>query len=484
MLPEDFIRYTHNLMGDELWGDLQRGLLEDPPTSIRMNPFKSMKDVDSRLFQGSVPWCSLGQYLRQRPTFTFDPLMHAGAYYVQEASSMFLFSILKQFLGERKQWGNERKQDETHPIIMLDLCAAPGGKSMIARSVLPEGSLLVCNEPMKTRAQILKENIQKFGHKDVIVTHNLPADYLRSGLQFDIILADVPCSGEGMFRKDAGAIGEWSLQNVEKCRKLQREIIEDAWQCLLPGGILIYSTCTFNTKENEENVRFLIEKFGADIVSVQTEDSWNITGSLLQGFQEPVYRFIPGRSKGEGLFAAVLRKPDDNASQQQKPARSSKNKKGKHCPSLEKCRSYLGKVPLLVPYSFEILQEKEHIIAIPKAWFDTYWAASKQLNVIHAGIVLGEMKGKSMVPDQSLALSTTLDTASYPHCELNYQQAIQYLRKEAIVLPETYPTGFVIVSYRSLPLGFVKNLGNRANNLYPTEWKIKSTHIPENPIIL
>lgn len=222
-LPEEFIKYTRELMGDSRFESLVAGLTDAAPVSIRLNPQKC--DVANTVItgkKGDVAWCPTGVYLNERPNFTFDPLLHAGAYYVQEASSMFVAHVLRQTV--------------TSSVKMLDLCAAPGGKSTACRTFLPEGSLLVSNEPVRTRANILSENMQKFGHPDVIVTNNYPRDFRKSGLMFDIILADVPCSGEGMFRKDEGAISEWSVQNVENCRRLQREIVSDIWPCLKPGG--------------------------------------------------------------------------------------------------------------------------------------------------------------------------------------------------------------------------------------------------------
>lgn len=295
-LPEDFINYTKALTGNELWSIISRGLADEPPVSIRLNPFKCASGSPAEsLSDGKVGWCDSGYYLNSRPNFTFDPLLHAGLYYVQEASSMFLDHVMRQYAYDG-------------PLTMLDLCAAPGGKSTVARAALPEGSLLISNEPMRTRAQILAENMQKFGHEDVIVTNNYPRDFGKSRLMFDVILTDVPCSGEGMFRKDDTAISEWSVQNVEKCWRLQREIVSDVWQCLKPGGLLIYSTCTFNTKEDEENIRYITEELGAELLPVDIDESWKITGSLLSGFDKPVYRFLPGLTRGEGIFMAVMRK--------------------------------------------------------------------------------------------------------------------------------------------------------------------------------
>ena len=382
-LPEDFIRETKQVMGEARFNRYLEAFKEEAPVSIRLNVTKG------RFFcYMPVPWCEEGYYLAGRPQFTFDPLFHAGCYYVQEAASMFVTHVLRQFVRE--------------PVTMLDLCAAPGGKSTAARSVLPDGSLLYSNEPIPTRAQILLENITKWGWKDCIVTNNYPRDYKKAKARFDVILCDVPCSGEGMFRRDPATISEWSLQNVEKCWRLQREIVADAWECLAPGGLLIYSTCTFNTKENEENVRWIIDEYDAEILDVPTAPEWNITGSLLEGFDAPVYRFIPGITRSEGLFLAVLRK------------------KGEFSPSARKNLS---------------------------------------LKVLKADLPEGV----------------------FPRIDLSYQDALKYLRGEALMLPADTPRGMVTVTYQGIPLGPAKNIGNRANNLYPKGWRIKTTHLPSDP---
>ena len=263
-LPEEFIQETRQVMGEARFNRYMEAFNEEAPTSIRLNP---RYHTGTRL-QHAVPWCEEGFYLEGRPSFTFDPLFHAGCYYVQEAASMFVCHVLRQFVQE--------------PVAMLDLCAAPGGKSTAARSVLPEGSLLVSNEPIASRAQILLENITKWGWSDCIVTNNYPRDYRKAKMLFDVILCDVPCSGEGMFRKDPATISEWSPQNVEKCWRLQREIVADAWECLKPGGLLIYSTCTFNTKENEENVRWIMDTYEAEVLEIPTQPEWRNPNGELQ----------------------------------------------------------------------------------------------------------------------------------------------------------------------------------------------------------
>lgn len=263
-LPEEFTTYTRALMGEERFARFLGALDEPAPVSIRVNPFKA--EATPETGADRVAWCRGGYYLDSRPAFTFDPLLHAGAYYVQEASSMFIDHVVRQFVHA--------------PVTALDLCAAPGGKTTCLRAALPEGSRLYSNEPHPKRAQILAENVVKFGHPEVVVTNNYAIDYQRAGLRFGLILADMPCSGEGMFRKDPESIGEWSPANVEKCAALQRSILADIWPCLLPGGLLIYSTCTFNAHENEDNIAFAVEELGAEPVAIPVEEAWRVAGPL------------------------------------------------------------------------------------------------------------------------------------------------------------------------------------------------------------
>lgn len=413
LLSSKFTVYTEQLFGKERWERYLEAFNDTTPVSIRLNPFKPC-ELSHLPIGSAVPWCRDAFYLTERPDFTMDPLLHAGAYYVQEASSMFLDIVMRQYCGAGFFADGS---------AVLDLCAAPGGKSTLLRAALPSDVLLMSNEPDRRRANILMENMQKQGHPNVVVTNNYPKDYAKTGLQFDLILTDVPCSGEGMFRKDRGAIGEWSQQNVMNCATLQRSIIEEIWQCLKPGGILVYSTCTFNTRENEENVRWITEELGASLLPVDIETEWGITGSLLDGWPEPVYRFIPGIANGEGLFMAVLRKMSDNDGNRR---HNGDNRK-----------------------------------------------ALSRLRVLSDGNPSGIKKGKDVIPAHAEALLTTLSREKYPRVELSKEDALRYLRHEAIVLPSDVPRGFVVVTYRSLPLGFVKNIGNRANNLYPQEWKIR-----------
>lgn len=453
-LPCKFTEYTRRLMGEETFSRFMEALDEEPPVSLRINPAKCL----SRPASGEmVGWCPYGYYLEQRPAFTFDPLWHAGLYYVQEASSMFLHHALAELVHDS--------------VRMLDICAAPGGKSTTALGVLPAGSVLVCNEPVRQRAQILAENIVKWGDPNVIVINNYPRDFAASGLLFDVVLCDVPCSGEGMFRKDADAVGEWSVQGVEKCRQLQREIVADAWQCLEQDGLLVYSTCTFNTAENEDNVEWICRELGAELVAVNVEADWGIHGSLSPAVQGPVYRFIPGLTRGEGLFMAVMRKTDKTSCNAKTPPK-------RKVPS-PKAKPPRGCGEWLAPSSdFDFISADGRYMAIPKTLSPLYDAASKQLRIVHAGVTLGTEKGSDIIPVQSLALSTSLRRGAFPEAELSYSDAVAYLRRESVALPSATPRGFVLVAYHGAPLGFEKNIGGRANNLYPQEWRIRSSHAP------
>ena len=445
ILPEDFRKYTLGLMGEKLYQQLEQGITEgEAPTSIRLNPFKCKEGEDVSSPKEPIPWCpSTGRYLSTRPNFTFDPWLHAGKYYVQEASSMFVDLVIRQLVHE--------------PVMMLDLCAAPGGKSTAVRAALPEGSLLFSNEPMRTRSQILAENIQKFGHPDMIVTNNYPRDYKKSKLQFDVILTDVPCSGEGMFRKDDGAIAEWSLQNVDNCWHLQREIVSDIWSGLKPGGILIYSTCTFNAHEDEENVDFIV-------------DTWEMEKLDMR-------HFIPGETRTEGLFMAALRKPGSGNPVMSASAGKKKDKKAKKGKQSKSSAVQGAKTVsswLTAGENFDVAMLGGRVVGVGKAWRDVFDTSLDKLRVIHAGVELGEQKGKDIVPSESLALSLSLAPDAFPVADVDMDTALSYLRREPITLSGSMPHGYVLVSYKGLPLGFVKNLGNRTNNLFPQEWRIRN----------
>ena len=500
-LPLSFINYTKTLLGADEYQRLSTALEEEQPVSIRLNKKKAELLFPSiRTSCSQVPWCDNGFYLDHRLTFTFDPLFHAGCYYVQEASSMFVGYALQQYIGKQQ-------------ITLLDLCAAPGGKSTLVRDLLSADSLLIANEVVRSRAYVLAENLIKWGNANVVVTNNNPIDFSKLPDFFDVILADVPCSGEGMFRKDQVAISEWSSENVENCWQRQRRIIEDIWPSLKPGGLLFYSTCTYNTKENEENIQWICRELGAEVLPVDILAEWQVTGNLLAGTHFPVYRFFPYLTKGEGFFLAVLRKvaETDRSDAMQHEGREAKNNekegdksnnylntsrsnpgKGKSfrtaetrqsknaLPTINKEQWGIVKSWINSPDDYEWLVLDNSIRAFPKANMERFGALRACMHLVHSGIAVAECKGKDVIPSHALAMSTALNPQAFICTEITYAQAISFLRKEAIVLPSDIPLGYILLTYRTRPIGFVKNIGNRANNLYPQEWKIKSGYLPDN----
>lgn len=450
--PHEFIARTRLLLGDN-YPALEEALQKEAPVSIRVNPAK-LKTV---LPYEKVSWCGTGYYLPQRPSFTFDPLFHAGTYYVQEASSMFLEQAIKQYVST--------------PVTCLDLCAAPGGKSTHLANSLPEESLLVSNEVIRSRSVILAENTAKWGMPNTIVTNNDPKDIGRLTHLFDVIVADLPCSGEGMFRKDPDSCNEWSIDNVQLCANRQRRIIYDIWNALKPGGLLIYSTCTFNREENEENIQYLANTLNAEVLPISLRNEWQVHHAIQSDI--PAYRFLPHLTKGEGFFLAILRKPEG-----EELRISSKSKK--------KQRLTPPPVPVEVKewiteherYHFTTLPNGS-LQAIPVDYVETYQSIKEALYVISAGISIGEVKGKDLIPANTLAFSWVFSQMSFPKVNLQWEETIRFLQKEALVLPADAPKGFTLITFRDQPLGFVKNIGNRANNLYPQEWRIRSRQLPE-----
>ncbi|WP_101690305.1 methyltransferase RsmF C-terminal domain-like protein [Dysgonomonas massiliensis] len=454
-LPSDFIDRMRPIIGDE-WSNFEQALLSDSPVSIRLNCVKA-KGFDIPLTD-RVPWCDNAYYLAERPQFTFDPLFHAGCYYVQEASSMFVARALSQYLEEG--------------VRVLDLCAAPGGKSTTVADLLDDDSLLVTNEVIRSRANILAENMAKWGRSNVVVTNNDPADFGKLNHFFDAILVDAPCSGEGMFRKDAGAINEWSVDNVKICTQRQQRIVADVWNSLKPGGLLIYSTCTYNLEEDEENVQWIQETLGAEVLSVDISADWQIQGALK--YDNPVYRFMPHRTRGEGFFLAVLRKDEDDI----RPLKPKKDKKQNR--KLDLSKNYKSYIQNSEAYNF--VAKGDSWSAYPKHLSEDMNLLTVELNVLSAGIFVGETKGKDFIPSQALALSNELNQSAFETLDIDWPTAIAYLRREPLQLPPEISKGYVLLIYKGVALGFVKNIGNRANNLYPQEWRIRSANIPESEV--
>lgn len=447
-LPTDFITRTKLLLGEE-WDAFAEALNGEPPVSIRINKSKGEK-----VSYPKVPWSDSGYYLDKRPQFTFDPLFHAGCYYVQEASSMFIEQAFRQYAD-----GDVR---------ILDLCAAPGGKSTLIAGLMNDNSLLVSNEVIRSRANILSENITKWGKPNTVITNNDPSRIGKLHGFFDFILVDAPCSGEGMFRKDEGAVTEWSVDNVRLCKERQQRILADIWPALKTNGLLLYSTCTYNTEENEDNVQWICEELGAEVLPIETKAEWGISPSFRENI--PAYRFFPHKTKGEGFFCALLRKTSTEETSHK--GKKDKGRMSKNTIPVE-CKMYVKDNEL-----FTFYPKNDVWFAFPARLYNDLTLIKSQLNVISEGICLGEVKGKDFIPNQSLTLSTSLNTEAFTTCEIDWKTAVAYLRKEPLFLDDQ-PKGYILLTYNKMPIGFVKNIGNRANNLYPQEWRIRSSNIPD-----
>ena len=478
-LPKGFEEMVRDVIGVGEWDAFVEALSEEPSVSVRVNSQRSTVDSQQSIDGiqlSTVKWCEWGRYLSERPKFTYDPMFHAGAYYVQEASSMFVWQALEQLVEK--------------DAVVLDMCAAPGGKSTAIAQYLSEEGFLVSNEYVPQRAHVLVENITKWGAPNCVVTNNAPRHFEKLKSRFDAILVDAPCSGEGMFRKDERAREEWSEANVEMCVERQREILESAWKVLRPGGVLIYSTCTFNRHENEEQVQWLIDEMEAEYLPIKIGEDWGITilSENLENNPLPLrgtppktggeyegrgYRFLPHKTRGEGLFMAAVRKQGGMRSEEcglrnEKTGKNKKDKKAK-----QSTQNIQFTTNNLLRGEYEVMESEGRYYAVQKERVDLVEECRKMLNVLSFGVQMYEQKGKDLIPQAALALSQAYIRGAYPEVELSYEEAISFLRKEAIVLADA-PRGFVLVTYGGLPLGWVKNIGNRCNNLYPEFWRIRN----------
>lgn len=445
-LPEEFLQRLGSYNTD-IFSDFEKALTDAPSVSVRINPSKPGGFLTDGLRQ--VPWCNGGFYLDNRPSFTLDPALHAGRYYVQDASSMFISHALRQLVDK--------------PVICLDACAAPGGKSLCAIDSLPEGSIVISNEAVPARAAVLRENIIKWGCPNSIVTRADARRFAQLRNTFDVITADVPCSGEGMMRKNSTAIGQWSATLVRECAALQREIVESLWPALRPGGLFIYSTCTFNRDENELIAAVINESLNGIPIDIPVDPSWNIAHAIDSPL--PCLRFIPGHIRGEGLFMTAFRKPGE-------PARQKKNKQS--CRPAKEPGKTAGWISR--DSNLQINVTGDRITAFPPEHQPLLHELEKTagIDIIHHGVTLGHIKGHDIIPAHSLALSTALNRDAFPNVEISRDNALSYLRCEPIALPSTTPRGYVLLTIDNTPIGLVKNLGNRVNTLYPRDWRIRN----------
>lgn len=439
---------------------LADALEQQAPVSVRLNPFKPYAFPDFSLLQ-PVPWTLPGEafYLDERPVFTADPVFHGGAYYVQEAGSMFIGWLLRRILPDF----------ESASLRVLDLCAAPGGKTTHIASVVGSEGVVVANEVIRSRARILAENVQKWGSGSVAVTSNDPADFgERLPDFFDVVVVDAPCSGEGMFRKDYGARAEWSPENVQLCAARQRRIVSDVWDALRPGGVMIYSTCTFNASEDEENVRWMAEELGGEVLDFKDiPEGLAATGAG--------WHFYPNRVRSEGFFAAAIRKI---GSEQRSERRASRNAKGLvPLAKNEWAEAQRWIDPAKGLERFAVGGDGQ-VYGFSAGMYETVSALlTGRFGLLYSGVQIGEMIRGALKPGHALALYHGLDRNVTKMAELSREAAMEYLRKGPSatggVLPvEAFAEGLNLVVCRGIALGWAKRIGHRYNNLYPPAWRV------------
>lgn len=423
---------------------------ERKTNSIRVNPRKCTNDLLEELdTERQIPWCDDGYYLRERPVYTLDPLFHAGCYYPQEASSMFLSHVLKSLpLGQ--------------DLRVLDLCAAPGGKSTLVNSFLGKDSLLVSNEIIKSRANILSDNIVKWGLPNVVVTNNDPSAFGRLPGYFDLMVVDAPCSGSGMFRKDHETISEWSDANVKLCAERQRRILADSIDALKTDGYLFYSTCSYSKEENEDILDWLGEEFGMTSVNISVPTDWGVVAGKSSNKGITCFRFYPHQLDGEGFFFAVLKKEGEQTTFQRRKMKAEKN----NAPQKE-CAEWIDMEGL---YAF---LHHDNVRVFPKSLAYDLWLLQQSLYLKNVGTLVGKWTGRELVPAHDLALSTRL-LSTVQRIELDKEHALNYLRKENMdaAINTDAVKGWAVVCYRGVALGWVKALANRINNYYPKELRI------------
>ncbi len=417
-------------------------------SSIRLNPFKKTAPYSS-LLNGAIPWCEQAFYLSERPSFTLDPLLHGGAYYVQEASSMFLQYLLRNILKE-----------DIHQKKVLDLCAAPGGKSTLLASLFSDG-LVVANELIKSRAAVLVENACKWGLPNMIVTNNDPDHFKQLQGFFDVILVDAPCSGSGLFRKDPQAINEWSNHSVQHCSERQEKILSAILPCLKEGGILVYSTCSYSTAENEQVADWLVQNRELRSINIPIPKAWNIVATQSPKQGATGFRFYPHLLKGEGFYIAAFQKRSEVDSVRLKENILSKPSRSE----LDQLQSYFN-----LTDAYQYFKQHDDIRIIPESQFISLQQLAKQLYIKKAGIALGALKGKDLIPSHEWAVST-LTKEKYPQVNLSLPQSLQFLRRKEFGVDDL-PTGWTLACFEGLPLGWMKVLPNRINNYYPAEWRI------------
>jgi 16S rRNA C967 or C1407 C5-methylase (RsmB/RsmF family)/NOL1/NOP2/fmu family ribosome biogenesis protein len=440
-LPQKFTqRIQQQLL--EATPAFNEALLQPAPTSIRINNKKIFKELPYE----KVPWSQAGYYLNHRPLFVFDPLWHSGAYYVQEASSMLVATVFKQLYAE------------TDNINVLDLCAAPGGKTTLLASLLSENSLLVANEVIAARNSLLRENITRWGASNTVVTQNDAHDFQKVPAFFNAIFIDAPCSGEGLFRKEPEAVNEWSEANLALCAARQKRIVADVLPALKQGGYLIYSTCTYNPEENEVQIKNLIAEHDLVPIKISFNPEWGIVEDENFGLH-----CYPHKVKGEGFFINVLQK----VNAENEPATRLKNKLN----IISTAERNKLDVLLQAPENFEWINHKETFHFFPNEKVNLFNQLLQSLHIKMFGTAAAQIKQYDIIPQHDLALATSFNKNAFNRINVTNTEALKFLRKDNFEAAASQ--GWNIIQYNNVPLGFIKANQHRINNYYPVEWRIR-----------
>lgn len=446
-LPIVFRQRMLHKLGEKNYLKFESSLSESSPTSIRLHPTKNNEDQGNL---SQIPWCPLGKYLNERPSFTLDPAFHTGEYYVQESASMFIWHILDQCIADNKE------------IKILDLCASPGGKTSLIAAYLENKGLLVANEVIKTRAYTLKTNMIKEAYENVVITNNDPKDFGVLDNFFDIILVDAPCSGEGMFRKNHKAIDEWSEENAIHCAARQRRIIADVLPSLKENGYVIYSTCTYNDQENIDNLIWATKNLPLKNIVVECPEEWGIV--KIEKEDNLGYQFYPHLVQSEGFFISLM----------QKTEATPKNKikiRVKLEPASKSEMLTLSKWVQLNPNMTFAKDPTDMVHYYPISFKDEINMLFSYVRIIHCGITFGKITKDIVVPEHDLALYPKV-SENIPRYELSKKEALLFLKKELNQI-DSEELGWIIVTYHSNGIGWIKNIGSRLNNYLPNEWKIR-----------
>lgn len=432
--------FEERVLNDSFLGSaLLEALNTAAPTALRMHHQKSIKIAED---WKPIPWSKRGYWLAERPIFTLDPHFHAGAYYIQEAGSQFLELVLEQL-------------NLPEEPVVLDLCAAPGGKSTLISSFLNGKGCLVANEVIHQRSRILAENLTKWGESNTIITNSDPQSFGKISSVFDVMVIDAPCSGEGMFRKDHQAREEWSEANVDLCAGRQKRIVADCWESLKPGGFLIYSTCTFNTQENEENIDWICSELGGEELQMSIPFA-------KKGRNNCGYYALPSELNAEGYFFAVIQKTSGTEHELKKVRTS--------VVTVDKQQSRWNDW-LTIPNHLVLTQFQQWSILFPEKYVLLLQHLLQVCRIVQYGTCVGEESRKGLIPSEQLIFQTHLLNDSVQRIHLNKNEALNYLKGNTFSCDGKQ--GYAIICFENNQLGWIKHLGNRFNNLYPKEWRIR-----------